>query len=100
MRKERLAVELSHQVDEKGRLEAEVEAMVRELQAREQQRKHNTDTNAMVSTGHPASLPYYRKSSELILTDLQVRLRPHHMPHTGTVRPSPSNYILYLLAAW
>ncbi|XP_045113435.1 mitogen-activated protein kinase kinase kinase 7-interacting protein 3 homolog isoform X2 [Portunus trituberculatus] len=47
MRKERLAVELSHQVDEKGRLEAEVEAMVRELQAREQQRKHNTDTNAM-----------------------------------------------------
>ncbi|XP_063864289.1 LOW QUALITY PROTEIN: mitogen-activated protein kinase kinase kinase 7-interacting protein 3 homolog [Scylla paramamosain] len=46
-RKERLAVELSHQVDEKGRLEAEVEAMVRELQAREHQRKHNTDTNAM-----------------------------------------------------
>lgn len=50
-RKERLSVELSHQVDEKGRLEAEVEAMVRELQVREQQRKHNTDTNAMVSSG-------------------------------------------------
>ena len=50
-RKERMAVELSHQVEEKGRLEAEVEMMVRELQAREQQRKHNADTNTMVSGG-------------------------------------------------
>lgn len=48
-RKQRLSVELSKQVEEKDRLEAEVETMVRELQAREQQRKLNADTNTMVS---------------------------------------------------
>lgn len=48
-RKQRLAEELSKQVEEKDRLEAEVEMMVRELQAREQQRKLNADTNTMVS---------------------------------------------------
>lgn len=48
-RRQRLAVELSKQVEEKDRLEAEVEMMMKELQAREQQRKLNADTNTMVS---------------------------------------------------
>ncbi|XP_050722630.1 mucin-19-like isoform X2 [Eriocheir sinensis] len=46
-RKQRMAMELSKQVEEKDRLEAEVEMMLRELQAREQQRKLNADTNTM-----------------------------------------------------
>ncbi|MPC08265.1 hypothetical protein E2C01_000847 [Portunus trituberculatus] len=47
-----------------------------------------------------SSQPFpYRKSSELILTDLRVGLRPHHTPHTPEKQGyNPSSYILYLLA--
>lgn len=47
-RKQKLEVELAKQEEEKGRLQTEVEMMMRELSAREQQRKLNADTNTMV----------------------------------------------------
>ena len=41
----------------------------------------------MVACWLPSKPFPYGKSSELILTNLQVGLRPHHTLHTGTVRP-------------
>ncbi|XP_071531374.1 uncharacterized protein [Panulirus ornatus] len=46
-RKQKLEVELAKQEEEKGRLQTEVEMMMRELSAKEQQRKLNADTNTM-----------------------------------------------------
>ncbi|XP_042233789.1 uncharacterized protein DDB_G0290587-like, partial [Homarus americanus] len=47
VRKQKLEAELAKQIEEKGRLETEVDMMMRELNEREQQRKHNADTNTM-----------------------------------------------------
>ncbi|MPC91288.1 hypothetical protein E2C01_086313 [Portunus trituberculatus] len=50
--------------------------------------------------GHPASLLHYGTSSELILTDLRLGLRPPHTSqHTPRLRGhNPPSYIPYLFA--
>ncbi|XP_068227161.1 TGF-beta-activated kinase 1 and MAP3K7-binding protein 3-like isoform X4 [Palaemon carinicauda] len=45
IRKQKLATELAKQIEEKGKLQSEVEMMMRELEARENQRKRNADSN-------------------------------------------------------
>lgn len=46
IRKQKLETELAKQLEEKGKLQSEVQMMMRELEARENQRKRNADSNA------------------------------------------------------
>lgn len=50
LRKEKLNAELAKQIEEKGKLEKEVDMMRRELEWRERQRKQNADRNTKVRT--------------------------------------------------
>lgn len=47
IRKQKMETELAKQLEEKGRLQSEVEMMLRELEAREHQRKRSADTSAL-----------------------------------------------------
>lgn len=48
LRKEKLNAELAKQIEEKGKLQKEVDMMRRELEWRERQRKQNADRNTKV----------------------------------------------------
>lgn len=53
LRKQKLGAELAKQIEEKARLQNEVDMMRRELEWRERQRKQNADRNTKVSHSFP-----------------------------------------------
>ncbi|KAK3857932.1 hypothetical protein Pcinc_035840 [Petrolisthes cinctipes] len=91
VRKERLEAEVTRQLKEKSQLESEVEMMMRELQAREHQRKLTADTNTMRI--EDVQKENQRLQSECYEMENKIlRLAPDLETEVGLTLTSPTSY--------